>query len=68
MAASSSLSRRAARWTRISRLLQPHLQQALGQTIVVENRAGASGSIGSAVVAKAAADGNILVVGVDTTA
>jgi tripartite-type tricarboxylate transporter receptor subunit TctC len=42
----------------ISRLLQPHLQQALGQTIVVENRAGASGSIGSAVVAKSPPDGN----------
>jgi len=41
----------------ISRLLQPHLQQALGQSIVIENRAGASGSIGSAVVAKAAPDG-----------
>lgn len=42
----------------ISRLLQPHLQQSLGQSIVVENRAGASGSIGSGVVAKAPPDGN----------
>ena len=42
----------------ISRLLQPHLQQALGQSIIIENRAGASGSIGSAVVAKAPPDGN----------
>ena len=41
----------------ISRLLQPHLQQALGQSIIIENRAGASGSIGSAVVAKAPPDG-----------
>ncbi len=41
----------------IVRLIQPHLQQALGQTIIVENRAGASGSIGSAVAAKANPDG-----------
>ena len=41
----------------ISRLLQPHLQQALGQAIVIENRAGAGGSIGSGVAAKAPPDG-----------
>ena len=41
----------------ISRLLQPHLQQALGQAIVIENRAGAGGSIGSAVAAKSPPDG-----------
>ena len=41
-----------------ARLLQPHLQLALGQSIIIENRAGASGSIGSAVVAKAPPDGN----------
>lgn len=42
----------------IARLLQPHLQQALGQSIIIENRAGAGGSIGSGVAAKAAPDGN----------
>lgn len=41
----------------ITRLIQPHLQQALGQSIIIENRAGASGSIGSAVAAKANPDG-----------
>ena len=41
----------------ISRLLQAHLQQALGQAIVIENRAGAGGSIGSAVAAKSPPDG-----------
>ncbi|MBL8382847.1 MAG: tripartite tricarboxylate transporter substrate binding protein [Burkholderiales bacterium] len=40
-----------------ARLLQPHLQSALGQSIVIENRAGASGSIGAAAAAKAAPDG-----------
>jgi tripartite-type tricarboxylate transporter receptor subunit TctC len=42
----------------ISRLVQPALQQRLGATIVIENRSGASGSIGTAAVAKAAPDGN----------
>lgn len=41
-----------------SRLVQPHLQTALGQSIVIENRAGASGSIGAALAAKAPPDGN----------
>lgn len=36
----------------ISRLLQPHLQQALGQAIVIETRSGASGSIGTGIAAK----------------
>src|SRR6185295_14743591 len=44
----------------ISRLLQPHLQQTLGQPFVVENRAGAAGRIGAAMVAKADADGHTL--------
>jgi tripartite-type tricarboxylate transporter receptor subunit TctC len=44
----------------VSRLLQPHLQQALGQPFVVENRAGAAGRIGTALVAKAEADGHTL--------
>ena len=50
----------------ISRMLQPHLQQALGQTIVIENRTGASGSIGTAAAAKAAPDGNTWVFVFDT--
>ncbi|MDI9331991.1 MAG: tripartite tricarboxylate transporter substrate-binding protein [Alphaproteobacteria bacterium] len=50
----------------ITRLLQPHLQQNLGQAIVVENRVGASGSIGTGLVAKAPADGNTWVMVFDT--
>ena len=44
----------------VSRLLQTHLQTALGQPFVVENRAGAAGRIGTALVAKADADGHTL--------
>ena len=52
----------------ISRLLQPHLQQGLGQPIVIEGRVGASGSIGTAAAAKAAPDGNTWVFVFDTHA
>ena len=50
----------------IARLIQPHLQQALGQSIIIENRAGASGSIGTGVAAKAAPDGYTWVMVFDT--
>src|SRR5262245_48173745 len=41
----------------IMRLIQPTLQQRLGATIIIENRAGASGSVGTAAVAKSPPDG-----------
>jgi tripartite-type tricarboxylate transporter receptor subunit TctC len=41
----------------IARLVQPCLQQRLGTTVIIENRAGASGSVGTATVAKSAPDG-----------
>ena len=44
----------------IARLLQPQLEKALGQTVIVENRTGASGIVGTDVVAKAAPDGHSL--------
>ena len=42
------------------RLVAPHMQTALGQSVVIENRSGASGSIGAAAVAQAAGDGHTL--------
>jgi tripartite-type tricarboxylate transporter receptor subunit TctC len=46
----------------LGRIVTDPLAQALGQTIVVENRGGAGGSIGSAAVAKAEPDGYTLLI------
>ena len=46
----------------VSRLMAPHLSQALGQSVVVENRPGAGGVIGTDYVAKQPADGYTLLV------
>src|SRR5262249_51366334 len=45
----------------ISRLISQPLSEALKQTVVVENKAGANGNLGADFVAKAAPDGNTLV-------
>ena len=50
----------------LARTLAPHFQAAWGQTIVVENRPGASGNLGANAVAKAPADGLTLLMGVNT--
>ena len=42
----------------IARLIQPHMQQRLGTTVIIENRAGGGGSIGTAAVAKSSPDGS----------
>ena len=46
----------------IGRIVTDPLAKQLGQTIVIENRGGAGGSIGSAMVAKADADGYTLLI------
>jgi tripartite-type tricarboxylate transporter receptor subunit TctC len=50
----------------VARILAPVLQQRLGQSVVVENKGGASGSIGTAAVAAAAPDGYTFAVVFDT--
>ncbi|MBC4018603.1 Bug family tripartite tricarboxylate transporter substrate binding protein [Siccirubricoccus deserti] len=52
----------------LARLLQPRLQAALGQPVVVENRPGATGSVGAAEAARASADGYTWLVVVDSHA
>ena len=41
----------------VARVAQQKLSESLGQTVLIENRAGAGGNIGAAAVAKSAADG-----------
>jgi tripartite-type tricarboxylate transporter receptor subunit TctC len=47
----------------VVRMLVPRLNEKLGQQVVVDNRPGAGGNIGLAIVAKAPADGYTLGVG-----
>ena len=51
----------------VARMLGQHLQEAFGQTVVIENRAGALGSIGAQEVARASPDGYTLLMGTNTT-
>ena len=43
-----------------ARLVAQKLTQALGRNVIVENRAGANGNIGTDAIAKAAADGHTI--------
>ncbi len=46
-----------------ARTVAPKLSEGLGQSIVIENRAGANGAVGAEALAKAPADGYTLMVG-----
>jgi tripartite-type tricarboxylate transporter receptor subunit TctC len=51
----------------VARIVAQKLSAQLGQPLVIENRGGAGGSLGTAVVAKAPADGYTLVVATTST-
>lgn len=48
----------------IARRIAEKFQQAMGQAVIVENKPGAGGAVGSAAVAKSAPDGHTLMLGV----
>ena len=50
-----------------ARAIAQHLQEALGQSFVVENRAGAGGLLAANAVARAAPDGHMLLITTNTT-
>ena len=50
-----------------TRYLAEHLGKALGQTFIIENRAGAGGNIGAAEAARATPDGYTLIMGTNGT-
>lgn len=52
----------------VARTIAPGLQKDLGQPVVIENRGGANGVIGTAVVAQAPADGYTLLLALDSHA
>jgi tripartite-type tricarboxylate transporter receptor subunit TctC len=52
----------------VARQLQPQLQAALGQPVLIDNRGGAGGTVGSAEVARAAPDGHTLLMVFDSYA
>jgi tripartite-type tricarboxylate transporter receptor subunit TctC len=45
-----------------ARLVAQHLSQALGQQVVVENKTGAGGNLGTELAAKSAADGYTILI------
>src|SRR5687768_12956078 len=51
----------------MARSMSGRLSEALGQTVVVDNRAGASGNVGTELAAKAPADGYTLLMGAIST-
>ena len=51
----------------VARLIGQRLQDELGQTVVIENRSGALGSLGAQEVARSAPDGYTLLMGTNTT-
>src|SRR5918995_2602128 len=51
----------------VARVIAPRLSEMLGQSVIVENRGGAGGSVGATYVAQAARDGYTLLLGTAST-
>ena len=51
----------------LARLIMPKVSRALGQPIIIENKAGAGGNVGAELVARAAPDGYTLLYGTNGT-
>lgn len=51
----------------VARILQPKVAEALGQSLIIENKTGASGALGAAAAAQSPADGYTLVLEGATT-
>jgi tripartite-type tricarboxylate transporter receptor subunit TctC len=47
----------------VGRILQPKMSELLGQQVVIDNRAGASGNIGVELAARSPADGHTMILG-----
>jgi len=50
-----------------ARLISNHISQTIGQPLIIENRSGAGGSLGSELASKAAPDGYTLLLGTSST-
>ena len=51
----------------VARMIAPRLSESLGQSVIVENRGGAGGSLGAIAVAQAPGDGYTLLLGTAST-
>ncbi len=51
----------------VARMIAPRMSESLGQSVIIENRGGAGGSVGATAVAQSAHDGYTLLLGTGST-